>query len=205
MSDDEVTAWLSGLVAGNTQAQSAVWERYFEQLIRLAHRKLVGMPRSAADEEDVALSAFHSFFRGVQAGRFPKLDDRHDLWKILVTITVRKAAAQRKRSMAQKRGGGRIREIAASQRPADSGDSSQLSSFLGHEATPDAAAMVAETVCQMIEQLDDEALQRIACLKMEGYTNEEIAQKLDRTTRTIERKLERIRRTWSRQLDLQVY
>ena len=32
---------------------------------------------------------------------------------------------------------------------------------------------------------------------MEGYTNDEIAEKLGTTTRTVERKLQRIRELWS--------
>ena len=34
-----------------------------------------------ADEEDVALSAFDSLCRGAVEGRFPRLDDRNDLWR----------------------------------------------------------------------------------------------------------------------------
>jgi hypothetical protein len=42
--------------------------------------------RRAADEEDVVQDAFHSFFRGVSAGRFPQLNDRDNLWRLLVAI-----------------------------------------------------------------------------------------------------------------------
>src|SRR5262249_40194860 len=56
-----------------------------------ARHKLAGRPPGAADEEGVALSAFASFYRGAEQGRFPKLNDRQDLWRLLVTITARKA------------------------------------------------------------------------------------------------------------------
>ena len=46
---------------------------------------------ATADEEDVALSAFDSFFRSAEQGRFPRLSDRDDLWQILVLVTTRKA------------------------------------------------------------------------------------------------------------------
>jgi hypothetical protein len=71
----------------------------------MAHRKLKGIPRQEADEEDVALSGMASFCRCAAAGRFPQLNDRHDLWKLLVEITRRKAVAQMTRHYAQKRGG----------------------------------------------------------------------------------------------------
>jgi hypothetical protein len=54
-------------------------------------KKLLGAPRGMADEEDVALSAFDSFCRGAEQGRFPQLSDRDDLWRLLFVITERKA------------------------------------------------------------------------------------------------------------------
>jgi hypothetical protein len=79
------------------------------------------VPRRAADEEHVALSAFASFCRGVERGQFPRLADRKDLWGTLVVITARKAldlaAAQRR----LKRGAGKVRGDSALQ-PAKDGE-----------------------------------------------------------------------------------
>src|SRR3974390_2696829 len=86
-----VTHWIEQLRAGAPIAAHPLWEGYFQRLIELARAKLQGLPRRAADEEDVALSAFASFCRGVECGRFPQLTDRDDLWRLLVTITARKA------------------------------------------------------------------------------------------------------------------
>jgi DNA-directed RNA polymerase specialized sigma24 family protein len=44
--------------------------------------------------------------------------------------------------------------------------------------------------------LDDDSLRQIARLKLEGYTNEEIAERLGIVERTVERRLNRIRRQW---------
>jgi hypothetical protein len=71
-----------------------LWERYFRRLVGLARPRLDNTARRAADEQDVALSALASVFRGVEEGRFPQLGDRDDLWRLLVTVTVRKAAWQ---------------------------------------------------------------------------------------------------------------
>jgi hypothetical protein len=62
-----------------------------------------------ADEEDIALSALNSLYDGVQAGRFPRLNDRDDLWKLLVTIACRKTNAFCDRHFAKRRGGGQVR------------------------------------------------------------------------------------------------
>jgi DNA-directed RNA polymerase specialized sigma24 family protein len=47
----------------------------------------------------------------------------------------------------------------------------------------------------LLDQLD-EPLQQIAIMKMEGYTDGEIAEKLGVVTRTVERKMARIRAKW---------
>ncbi|HSQ56866.1 MAG TPA: ECF-type sigma factor, partial [Gemmata sp.] len=79
-----VTLWLNRLKAGETrdEAVTRLWERYFADLVHQAQRHLRGR-RRATEGEDVALSAFDRFVRGVEAGKFPRLDDRHDLWQVL--------------------------------------------------------------------------------------------------------------------------
>ncbi len=199
MSDpsDEVTMWLGRACEGDEQAVQEIWQQYYDRLVHLARRKLGPMGRRSADEEDVALSAFHSFYRGASQGRFPKLNDRHDLWKLLVTITCRKAIGQIKSATAQKRGGGQVRGESIFQKAGESDSGTGgIGQVLGEQPTPELAAMVAETCDHLLDQLDDQMLREIATLKMEGYSNEEIAEKLDCVTRTVERKLARIREIW---------
>ena len=59
-STGSVTTWVEQLRAGNRAAAQQLWERYFSRLVNLARTKLRGLRRRAADEEDVALSAFDS-------------------------------------------------------------------------------------------------------------------------------------------------
>src|SRR5215212_4533354 len=91
-STGDVTRWLRRLRAGDRDVIQGLWERYFRQVVALARRRLEGVPRRAADEEDVALSAFDSFCRAAEQGRFPRLEDRGDLWQVLAMLTKRKAA-----------------------------------------------------------------------------------------------------------------
>src|SRR6516165_8429863 len=103
-----VTNWIDQIKAGQFAAAQDLWNRYFHRLVGLARKKLQGRPRRAADEEDVALSAFDSFFRGAEQGKFPRLQDRDDLWGLLVVITARKALHLVEHEGRQKRGGGRV-------------------------------------------------------------------------------------------------
>src|SRR5262245_947360 len=106
-SEGSVTRWIDPLKEGNPDAAQQLWERYFYRLVWLARRRLGSLAPPKGDEEDVALSAFASFSRGVEAGRFPKLDDRDCLWKILVVLTARKASHLVRDEARQKRRGGR--------------------------------------------------------------------------------------------------
>src|SRR5262245_35689069 len=101
-----VSAWIEQLKAGDPTVAQPLWERYYGALVGLARTKLLGVPRRAADEEDVALSAFDSFCRGAERGRFPHLFDRDDLWQLLLLLTVRKAHYLRRHEQQQKRGSG---------------------------------------------------------------------------------------------------
>src|SRR6516165_6549331 len=91
-SPGSVTGLIHQLPAGDQAAIQKLWERYFPRLVGLVRKRLMGAPRAADDEEDVALSAFNSFFRRAQEGRFPKLTDRDDLWELLMLIATRKAS-----------------------------------------------------------------------------------------------------------------
>ena len=67
-----VTGWIGQVKGGDEAAAQKLWERYFSRLVRLCRKRLADHPRRAYDEEDVALSAFDSFFQGAQKGNFPK-------------------------------------------------------------------------------------------------------------------------------------
>jgi DNA-directed RNA polymerase specialized sigma24 family protein len=196
-----VTLWISRLQAGDPRAAQELWERYFRQLVGLARRKLQGMSRAAADEEDVALSTFDSFCRGADAGRFPQLQDRDDLWQLLVAITAHKALDLVRREGRQKRGGGAVLDEAALVDPVRADvDQAGLDQILSREPSPEFALQVTEEYKRLLDSLGDDTLRSVAVQKMEGYNNNEIAAQLGCAPRTVARKLRRIRTLWSQEV-----
>jgi RNA polymerase sigma factor (sigma-70 family) len=185
-----VTLWIAQLKAGEADAAQHLWNSYFRRLVGLARKRLRGQPPAIADEEDVALSAFDSFCRGVDQERFPKLADRDDLWQLLVMLTARKACRLLRDERRLKRGGGAVRHTSAL-------DDEELSAVIGREPTPAFAAQVAEECSRLLDQLGDEELRAVALAKMEGYTNAEIAARLGVAECTVERRLRVIRKLWS--------
>ena len=185
---ESVTHWLRQLAADDdSAAQQQLWNRYFARLTALARARLAGAPQRVADEEDVVLSVFNSFFSAAKAGRFPALHDRTGLWPLLVQITARKAINEVKRQQAKKRSSNAemVQDVAQ---------------LVGDEPTPEFAAEIAEQVDCMLRQLDAE-LCKIATMKLEGFTNVEIAEHFGIVERSVVRKLSRIRRIWEPTLD----
>jgi RNA polymerase sigma factor (sigma-70 family) len=197
-SEGSVTRWVTALKGGDPSAAQALWQRYHRQLVALARQKLQAGRRRAADEEDVVQNAFHSFFRGVSRGRFPRLDDRDNLWRLLVVITARKALDQLASEQSQRRGGGSLQGESRIS-PIAGRDDAAIEQVVGDEPTPEFAAQVADQYQRLLELVGDDTLRRVAVWKMEGLTNDEIAERLDCSRRTVARKLETIRIIWSRE------
>lgn len=196
-SEGSVTRWIIELARGDAdEAARRLWDRYFDQLVHLARARLRAAHRGPADEEDAALNAFDSLCRGVAAGRFPRLEGRDDLWRLLATITARKAADQIQHEGRRKRGGGRVRGE-TDDTPDVEGEPGGLVRAVDPGPSPAFIALMGEEVRRLFGSLPDETLRLVALLKLEGYTNDEIASSLDCALRSVERKLERIRLLWS--------
>jgi RNA polymerase sigma factor (sigma-70 family) len=185
----DVTHWLRELKAGERQAVQKLWERYYRTLVSLARKKLGDLPRRAAESEDVALSAFDSFVRRAEQGRFPRLEDRGDLWQLLVMITRRKSIDLINHEGCERRDWRRLQENGHA-------DGSLLSSLLGREPDPAFAAEVAEECRRLLAGLGDDTLRALAVNKLEGYSNAELARRLGWSLAKVERKLARIRDIW---------
>lgn len=198
--DTDITRWIRQLGRGDETAAQRIWERYFDRLVRLVRERLDGSPRRAADEEDVALSALHSCFRGVTAGRYPLLVDREDLWRVLVTISAHKALDQMRAARAAKRGAGRVRGESVFDDSRNVPQRRGIERVVGEAPTPEFAATTAETCRELLDGLDD-SLRTVVVYRLEGYSNVEIARKLDCSLRTVERKLARVRQQWGRLTD----
>ncbi|MFT5470628.1 MAG: DNA-directed RNA polymerase specialized sigma24 family protein [Verrucomicrobiales bacterium] len=192
-----ITHWLKEAEIGDEAARQRIWEFYYKRLVGLARTKLREGSKRIADEDDAVIAAFDAFFRGAEEGRFPELNDRGDLWQILVMLTCRKSSDQMKYQDRQRRGQGNVRGESIFLRPSGEESSAGFDEFEGADATPEFALEVAENYQQLLAKLGDDNLRQIAVWKMEGLQNTEIAECLETTTRTVERKLNLIRQHWA--------
>lgn len=186
-----ISVWLNSLRAGDRQVVRELWEAYFRRLVGLARRKLSGLVRGV-DAEDVALSAFNSFCLRAEAGGFPSLEDRSGLWQVLVLLTTRKAANRIKFEGRQKRDWRRDDPALIL-----GSDEHAFLDAISREPDPAEAVEIADNVRRLLDGLGDDEYRTIALRKMEGFTDQQIAEQIGRSVATVERRLEAIRVRWS--------
>jgi DNA-directed RNA polymerase specialized sigma24 family protein len=107
-------------------------------------------------------------------------------------LTARKAAHLMRDATRLKRGGDATTVSLGA-------DEAVVEDILSREPTPEFAVQAAEEYQRLLGLLGDAELERVAVWKMEGHSNEEIAEKLGCVPRTVERKLRLIRDIWQRE------
>ena len=196
-SPGSVSRHIADLKTGDQAAAGELCKRYFDQLVRLARKKLRGASRRVADEEDVVVDVLDSLCHAAQRGRFPLLTNRDDLWRLLTVLTERKAANQVKREAARKRGGGKVRGESAFDQADRTSNEPGIHRVASKAPCPATLGELKEGFSTMLAALEDETLQKIAIWSMEGYTNQEIAARICRSLSAVDRKLRLIRDKWA--------
>lgn len=183
--DASVTMWINAVRQGDASAAEHLWRRYFQQLMAQARVRMTNVDRTGYDEEDAAISTFHILCTKLQEGHYASLSDRDELWQLMLTVLIRKVGRRVKYQQASKRSIARTGQVGFSVDELPAATSDEIS----------------EECFELIALLNDSNLEQVALLKFEGYTNEEIAAKLNRTRRTIQRMLNLIRSLWQEALD----
>ena len=197
-SEHSVSRYIEGLRAGDSEAAQKIWERFIQRLVQLANRKLSSTPRSSADGEDVVQQAFSEFFMQVQEGRFPKLHERDDLWQILAMLVDRRAKDQIRRQTTQRAGGGNVINATGARNDKEAPD--PILSVPSRSPDVHEAMEFVDTLREHLAILTEEQ-QKVALLKLKGYSNKEISVEItsnerSMSLRTVERTLGRIRSRW---------
>ncbi len=198
--DNPITQYIQAARSGNEEALRAIWNYYVQGLQQVAKNHLQRMPHRTGDEEDVVQSAFRSFFQAAQEGRYPDIHNRDDLWRLLITITACKSKNYIRHHLAEKRGAGRTRGDSIFQNMSPE-DRETFLDAVSTEPTPADAALLAEEIDRLFSLLDDDTLCTVARMKLESFTNREIADTLQRSLATVERSLRLIRKHWQQELN----
>jgi RNA polymerase sigma-70 factor (ECF subfamily) len=184
--DDRSAELVARWREGDGRAAEQLFESYAGRLVALARSRLSEKLARRLDAEDVVQSAFRSFFDGLRQGQYD-LPDRGDLWRLLVSITLHKVYRQARRHSAGKRDLDRERPL---------GDAPErwpvAVQQLAEEPTPAEATALAEEVEVLLGGLSP-VQREVAELRLQGHTQNEIAEVVRRSQRTVRRWLEEIK------------
>jgi len=173
-------------------------DRYCDQLVAHAGKRISQDHRTIVDEEDVVQSVLDKFCRGAKEGRFENVKNRKELWRLLVKITVNKIIDLHRRHGPKD---GKPQEFAESNLQGEcSTQGFSLDNVTLSQFEPHLMAELREQFDFLLDKLRNEEFHQIAVLKLHGASNGEIAKVVKRSRRSVERKLQIIREKWTIEL-----
>jgi DNA-directed RNA polymerase specialized sigma24 family protein len=192
-----VTGWISLIREGDQDVLDAFSKRYFSKIRDLAKSKL-----SNPDSEEVANDVLVALTQSIAGGKYPNLCDRNSLWFLILKITQNRVIAFTRREKAKKR------IPAESMEPNHCEDLVRVESLTDYEAELDnviasnstEAAWIEISDCweELLRCLPDDVCRQIAQLKLQSYSNREIALMMGFTPSKVDRKVRLIQEQWMR-------
>ena len=188
---DSFSDAMDRLRAGDEAAAHEVFQRFVRKLLRLARRQFDAALRHKVDPEDVVQSAFKSFFLRYGVGKL-EVRDWDNLWGLLTVITLRKCLDRVEYHHAERRD---VQREAAAQ-PGAAGTEPWWEA-VAREPRPEEAVVLAETVEFLLRGLDEDE-RPILEMSLQGYTTQEISDRLGRPERSVRRLRERVKKQLER-------
>ncbi|MFK8112462.1 MAG: ECF-type sigma factor, partial [Rubripirellula sp.] len=193
-SPESITVWFEQLREGDPNAAEKLWSRFFDRLVGVAREQLATANRRMADEEDIAIGVMAALCQCADRGKLPSIENRNDLWRLLVKWTQHDVIDHVRNSKRAKRGSNAVWGDSIF---AEADREGGFDVFADLVATPSVLLEMDEQFRLLLDRLPDAKLKQLALRKMEGFTNEELAEQAGVSPRTIERKLKLIRDFWS--------
>lgn len=201
---NSVTLWIRAVESNDEAAAQALFDRYFARVQTLARRRLANISLRVVDEEDIAITTFQACLARVASGRFPPLQDRDELWRLLVKITERKVVDALRKHLSAKRGDGRVRGESVFLCQGGEDSTAGFSQIPDREAKESLGLQFADEYRKLMSLLEDEGLREVARMALAGCSTAEIAQQTNRTRRTVQRRLAMILEIWKEQHNQEV-
>jgi RNA polymerase sigma-70 factor (ECF subfamily) len=174
---DSFAQFLDRLHSRDAAAAQELFARFTHQLVALALRHIDAGLRHKVETEDVVQSAYKSFFFRYGEGKL-EVANWNSLWGLLALITVRKCAERAAYHRADRRDA--AREVSSPRQD----DAAPWLEPCGREPTPLEAAVLSETIAQLLADLDEDE-RPVLELSLQGYTTREIGERLGRAERTV--------------------
>jgi RNA polymerase sigma factor (sigma-70 family) len=207
--DGSTTIIVNKIAAGDRIALEEFVHRYNRKMVRMASRYMRRLRAHlvTCDAEDAVNDTLIKLYRRALEGELPCVESSIKFWKMFFSMLKVEIRGALDRDAATKRGGPGVRRSRSQRRPGDTPDDSPrlrrdgfrldyLSVDEIYSLLPPRhdLALIQIEIEEFLQHLGDPITRRIATLKLESYTNEQIAELLEYNERTIERRLTFIRK-----------
>lgn len=189
---DRLQDCLKRVRQGDPHAIAELYNRYLDRSVRLAKSRLRVGEDHLIDDEQAAMSALESLIIRVRGGSYSDIKDHLKLWNLLACIINRKLIKYR-RSMY-----GPTRSPEQPFIPVNEIDGDSSNNFgvnvVDHEPSPLSAVIANDTLQQILDNLSDPDARSVLLLRLEGYSDSEIADQLNHSRSWVARRTSAIRR-----------
>ena len=188
---------------GDKDAADQLIGQFYDRVVRAAKKRLDGVRVRATSEEDIAASVFESLWQRANENRFndDELASSNDLWKLLSTMVRFKAIDHIRNEKRDKRGGDNLRGESIFIKADDMQSRNGIAEYAVDPNSVTAVAGFREQHQVLMDSLDDEILQEVATMRLEGHTVKDIAAHFSKSDRWVKRKLALIRAIWEKTID----
>lgn len=185
MSDDQPTlgsdvALLDRIRLGDEDAALQLYYRYADRLMRLASKNTPAELAPRFDPEDIVQSVFRTFFRRAARGQY-EAPEGDELWKLLLVMALNKVRARGAFHRSGKRDIRKTRPLSAGHEQIDQHNAEEAKSIL------------CMSVDEMIQK-QPPSHRTIIRLRIDGLEVQAIAERENRSKRTVERILQSFRK-----------
>ncbi len=196
----ETSFFVRELAAGNTEALGELVIRFDKVMIATARQltKRYHVRGVAVEAEDVLSQTLLRLLAEASEGRLSSIKNTADFWWRFYNLLRMELSALKQETRALKRGGQGRSPAPTAGSPAALGqlrrhESEALDELIDPTPGPDDLALAALQVEVMLKPLESPSLRRIARMRQEDYTAQEIADQIGAGVRTVERCLSEIR------------
>jgi RNA polymerase sigma factor (sigma-70 family) len=182
-SPKESAQLLARCVSGDSAAEAELFERYVLRLTLLARGRLSQRLAARVDPEDIVLSAYRSFFVAARDNRFV-LNRSGDLWRLLVKIMLAKLYDRAAEHQAARR------DVNREAIPSANEETNAWLPAIARDPSPAEVAQAIDELERLLLLLPELGKQ-VVDLRLHGYRQDEIAERLGCAERTVRRWLVR--------------
>lgn len=187
---DHFAELLSQVRAGSVDAIAELYHCYFRRSVALAHSRLHDGEGRVIDEEVAAISALDSLVVRMRGGAYADVQDRLQVWRLLARIVDRKVTKYRRQMYGPTRSPPQPM-LGVEQIQHDGSDFAFP--LTTKDPTPISNLIADEALQRLLDALADPAARSVVLLRLDGFNDIEIADRVGHSRRWVSRRMDMIK------------